>query len=101
MDFVKNLAGGNKEGEQQTQQQTTSSSSSSGGGWSDKLNSMAGGGAAGEKNEDALDKGKPPSSFIYQCKSQSCVCVSVSVSNLWFVLNGRCRLGSGAHHGTR
>ncbi|ROV89757.1 hypothetical protein VSDG_08593 [Cytospora chrysosperma] len=53
MDFVKNLTGGSKEGEQQGQQQ----SSSSGGGFTDKLNSMAGGGSSGEKKEDGLDKG--------------------------------------------
>ncbi|ROV95241.1 hypothetical protein VMCG_08575 [Cytospora schulzeri] len=55
MDFVKNLAGGNKEGEQQQGQQQQTSSG--GGSFQDKLNSMAGGGAAGEKKEDALDKG--------------------------------------------
>ena len=31
--------------------------SGSGGGFMDKVNSMAGGGAQGEKNEDGLDKG--------------------------------------------
>lgn len=67
MDFVKNLTGGSKEGEQQGQQQ----SSSSGGGFTDKLNSMAGGGSSGEKKEDGLDKGESssillptPSSFL-------------------------------------
>ncbi|KAL0633465.1 hypothetical protein Q9L58_007635 [Maublancomyces gigas] len=35
----------------------TGSSGSGGGGLSDKFNSMAGGGRASEKNEDALDKG--------------------------------------------
>lgn len=54
MDFVKNLAGGNKEGEQSKPQQTEKKS---GGGIMDKLNNAAGGGAAGEKNEDGLDKG--------------------------------------------
>lgn len=53
MDFVKNLAGGNKDN------QTTSSSGEqkSSGGFMDKLNNAAGGGAAGEKKEDGLDKG--------------------------------------------
>lgn len=55
MDFVKNLAGGSKEGAQQTS--TQQSTQQSGGGFMDKLNNMAGGGAKGEKNEDALDKG--------------------------------------------
>ncbi|KAJ4409234.1 hypothetical protein N0V82_009507 [Gnomoniopsis sp. IMI 355080] len=53
MDFVKNLAGGDKDN------QTTSSSSGeqkSSGGFMDKLNNAAGGGAAGEKKEDGLDK---------------------------------------------
>ncbi|KAI5843556.1 hypothetical protein DFP73DRAFT_552529 [Morchella snyderi] len=54
MDAIKNMVGGEKKPATQ-QQQTTDSSS--GGGWSDKLNSMAGGGKASEKNEDALDKG--------------------------------------------
>lgn len=83
MDFVKNLSGGSKEGEQQGQQQ-----SSSGGGFTDKLNSMAGGGSSGEKKEDGLDKGKsssilllPPSSFIVldQCKPEGAL---VSGSNM-------------------
>ncbi|KUI61528.1 hypothetical protein VP1G_08708 [Cytospora mali] len=62
MDFVKNLTGGNKEGEQQGQQtqQTTS-----GGGFTDKLNNLAGGGAQGEKNEDAVDKGLFPKYLIW------------------------------------
>ncbi|ROW07026.1 hypothetical protein VPNG_06627 [Cytospora leucostoma] len=51
MDFVKNLTGGGNE--QQQGQQTQKS----GGGFTDKLNSLAGGGAQGEKNEDGLDKG--------------------------------------------
>ncbi|KUI63543.1 hypothetical protein VM1G_10388 [Cytospora mali] len=54
MEFVKNLAGGNKEGEQQVQQ---TQQTNSGGGFTDKLNNLAGGGAQGEKNEDAVDKG--------------------------------------------
>lgn len=55
MDFVKNLAGGDEQKKQQGEQ-------TSGGGFADKLNNMAGGGAQGEKNEDALDKGEPPPS---------------------------------------
>ncbi|KAG8168354.1 hypothetical protein KVR01_001103 [Diaporthe batatas] len=55
MDFVKNLAGGNKEGEQQQGQQQGEQKSE--GGFMSKLNNMAGGGAAGEKKEDGLDKG--------------------------------------------
>ncbi|KAL6917581.1 hypothetical protein FSHL1_009011 [Fusarium sambucinum] len=51
MDFVKNLAGGNKnDNADQTQQQPES------GGFMDKVNNMAGGGASGEKKEDGLDK---------------------------------------------
>ncbi|KAK2614903.1 hypothetical protein N8I77_001693 [Diaporthe amygdali] len=53
MDFVKNLAGGNKDGQQQEQQGEQKSE----GGFMSKLNNMAGGGAAGEKKEDGLDKG--------------------------------------------
>lgn len=67
MDFVKNLAGGNKDN------QTTSSSGEqkSSGGFMDKLNNAAGGGAAGEKKEDGLDKGNISSpSFVI---SQFCV----------------------------
>lgn len=60
MDFVKNLASGNKDGEQtgtSANQAEQQQQSSSGGGLMGKLNNMAGGGAAGEKNEDAVDKG--------------------------------------------
>lgn len=56
MDFVKNLAGGNKDGEQQQAQQQGEQKSE--GGFMSKLNNMAGGGAAGEKKEDGLDKGE-------------------------------------------
>lgn len=55
MDAIKNMVGGGEKKPTTQQQQTADSSS--GGGWSDKLNSMAGGGKASEKNEDALDKG--------------------------------------------
>ncbi|CAN8101718.1 unnamed protein product [Discula destructiva] len=57
MDFVKNLAGGNKDGEQTTGTGSSTQQSSSGGGFMDKINNVAGGGAAGEKKEDGLDKG--------------------------------------------
>lgn len=57
MDFVKNLAGGNKDGEQQQAQQQQGEQKSEGG-FMSKLNNMAGGGAAGEKKEDGLDKGE-------------------------------------------
>lgn len=65
MDKIKNMMGGNKSEQPAT---NTESSSSSGGGWSDKLNAMAGGGRASEKNEDALDKGMyaPPTLQIQQ-----------------------------------
>lgn len=53
MDKIKNIMGGNNS----EQPATNTKSSSSGGGWSDKFNSMAGGGRESEKHEDALDKG--------------------------------------------
>jgi hypothetical protein len=54
MDFVKNLAGGNKnDNADQTQQQAAPEA---GGSFMDKVNNMAGGGASGEKKEDGLDK---------------------------------------------
>ena len=60
MDFVKSFTGGdnnnNKQGEQKPNEEQKSS-----GGFMDKLNGMAGGGKQGEKNEDALDKGKQAS----------------------------------------
>ncbi|CAF3432006.1 unnamed protein product [Fusarium graminearum] len=53
MDFVKDLAGGNKDDKTSQQQ----SEGGSGGGFMDKANfSASSGGAAGEKNEDGLDK---------------------------------------------
>ncbi|KAF0645705.1 hypothetical protein NXS19_005660 [Fusarium pseudograminearum] len=52
MDFVKNLAGGNKNDNTSQQQ----SEGGSGGGFMDKVNNMAGGGESGEKKEDGLDK---------------------------------------------
>ncbi|KAG0646870.1 hypothetical protein D0Z07_6443 [Hyphodiscus hymeniophilus] len=66
MDFVKNLTGGNEnqgqetpreQGEQSSQQENSGSSGSFFSGIGDKLNSAAGGGKEGEKNEDMLDKG--------------------------------------------
>ncbi|KAF4975570.1 hypothetical protein FZEAL_7659 [Fusarium zealandicum] len=55
MDFVNKLTGGGNNADQ-TQNQQTQQSSSSGGGLMDSVNSMAGGGAKGEQNEDGLDK---------------------------------------------
>lgn len=58
MDFVKGLAGGDKQGTQaQGTQATEDKTQKSSGGVMDKLNNMAGGGAKGEQKEDALDKG--------------------------------------------
>jgi len=56
MDFVNKLAGGDSNNQQQTDN-AKNQESSSGGGFMDKINSMAGGGQQGEKNEDYLDKG--------------------------------------------
>jgi hypothetical protein len=67
MDFVKNLTGGNKEGEQKP---VENKESGSGGGFMDKINSMAGGGKESEKNEDSLDKGKPPPLLTYYSSQQ-------------------------------
>lgn len=61
MDSLKNMMGG---GSEKKPTQETSSSSSSGGGWSDKFNSLAGGGKESEKNEDALDKGTTRASSV-------------------------------------
>lgn len=73
MDFVKNLTGGSKQGEQaQQQQQQSQQQKSGGGGFMDKLNNAAGGGAAGEKKEDGLDKGV--SSLIkYSLQFRPCI----------------------------
>ncbi|THY62052.1 hypothetical protein D6C99_01026 [Aureobasidium pullulans] len=65
MDFVKKFAGGNSEqsaqqgSAQQVPNQQGQSSQGGGflGGIGNKLNSAAGGGVEGEKNEDYLDKG--------------------------------------------
>jgi len=63
MDFVKNLTGGGNNanaGENQVPATGSEQKSEGGflGGIGDKLNSAAGGGAQGEKNEDGLDKGE-------------------------------------------
>ncbi|KAF2749255.1 hypothetical protein M011DRAFT_302537 [Sporormia fimetaria CBS 119925] len=60
MDFVKNLAGGNKDNSNAANVPPTEQNQQSGGfmsGIGDKLNSAAGGGRESEKNEDMLDKG--------------------------------------------
>lgn len=80
MDTIKNMVGGGGNSQQNPQQQNTDTSS--GGGWSDKLNSMAGGGKASEKNEDGLDKG----GFL-------CLSVHETITKLDFA---RRRLCSGA-----
>ncbi|KAM0355727.1 hypothetical protein ACHAPU_000113 [Fusarium lateritium] len=61
MDFVKNLAGGNNNNNNDANQaQGQQAPPEAGGSFMDKIsgqaNSMAGGGAQGEKNEDGLDK---------------------------------------------
>merc|ERR1712070_515719 len=53
MDFVKNAIGGGSSEEQKKEGENNES----GGGFMDKINTMAGGGKASEKDEDALDKG--------------------------------------------
>lgn len=82
MDFVKNLAGGNKEGEQQQGQQQQGEQKSEGG-FMSKLNNMAGGGASGEKKEDGLDKGE-----------QACPHLRTHDPVLTALPAYRCRLGS-------
>ncbi|KAI9903598.1 hypothetical protein N3K66_000127 [Trichothecium roseum] len=60
MDFINKVTGGNSSGNDkrdENKNESSSSSSGGGGGFMDKLNSAAGGGKQGEKNEDALDKG--------------------------------------------
>merc|ERR1712087_113915 len=54
MDFVKNAMGGGGGSEEQKKE---GESNESGCGFMDKINTMAGGGKASEKDEDALDKG--------------------------------------------
>lgn len=53
MDFVNKFTGGDKKEDTQSENKQEGS----GGGFMDKMNSYAGGGAQGEKNEDGLDKG--------------------------------------------
>lgn len=55
MNTIKNMMSSSQPQQQQQQQ--------SGGGWTDKLNGLAGGGQASEKNEDLLDKGPLPPSL--------------------------------------
>lgn len=61
MDFVNKIVGGGSKDEDNitgTKEQREEKPA----GFMDKLNSVAGGGKEGEKNEDALDKGLSPSS---------------------------------------
>ncbi|KAI0977275.1 hypothetical protein F4678DRAFT_7974 [Xylaria arbuscula] len=55
MDFVNKLVGGESKNEDKTTE-TTQQQEEKSGGFMDKLSSVAGGGKASEKNEDALDK---------------------------------------------
>ncbi len=62
MDFVKNaMSGGDGNREEGGNGNAQSGGGGGGflGGIGDKLNSAAGGGKEGEKNEDLIDKGKP------------------------------------------
>ncbi|KKP00074.1 hypothetical protein THAR02_07834 [Trichoderma harzianum] len=64
MDYINKLTGSSSEAENNTQERRSegfnnnnaNQEGGSGGGFMDKMNSMAGGGAQGEKNEDMLDK---------------------------------------------
>lgn len=58
MDFINKVTGGNSSENDKRDENKNENSSGGGGGFMDKLNSAAGGGKQGEKNEDALDKGK-------------------------------------------
>lgn len=60
MDFVKNLTGGNNSSENANSSENEQQSGGGGflSGIGNKINSAAGGGAEGEKNEDYLDKGE-------------------------------------------
>jgi len=63
MDFIKNAMGSSESNQQGQPTQSTEQKSGGGGfmgGLGDKFNSAAGGGKESEKNEDYLDKGKPP-----------------------------------------
>ena len=73
MDFVKNAMGGgdsNSSGMQQGANKGSNQQNSSGsgflGGISNKLNSAAGGGQEGEKNEDLLDKGRCQKNHVWR-----------------------------------
>ncbi|KAF9540735.1 hypothetical protein CPC08DRAFT_717260 [Agrocybe pediades] len=55
MDFLKNKLSGSSNS--QTNQGSATSSQGSGGGFMNNINNSMGGGQAGEKNEDYLDKG--------------------------------------------
>lgn len=59
MDFVNKFTGGDQKNEQQSTGSSGQKQESGGflGGIGNKMNEAAGGGAAGEKNEDYLDKG--------------------------------------------
>ncbi|KAF2255463.1 hypothetical protein BU26DRAFT_537813 [Trematosphaeria pertusa] len=61
MDYLNKFTGGDKNEQQQQQQQGSSEQKQEGGGFlsglGNKMNEAGGGGAAGEKNEDMLDKG--------------------------------------------
>ena len=61
MDFVNKLSGNNSNTETTNQQQQPQTKQE-GGGFMDKLQGMGGGGASGERDEDALDK-----SMFLQC----------------------------------
>lgn len=66
MDFVNKALGGgssSNENQQPTEQKSEGGSGGFLGGLGDKLNNAGGGGAQGEKNEDALDKGEPPTFY--------------------------------------
>jgi len=83
MDFVKNLTGGgNNANNNENQPQATGSEQKSEGGFlggiGDKLNSAAGGGEAGEKKEDGLDKGALlyPSSIPFAMQYNALTCSS-------------------------
>ena len=54
MDFINKVTGGGSD------KQPSDKKEESSGGFMDKVNNAAGGGKQGEKNEDALDKGKFP-----------------------------------------
>lgn len=93
MDFVKNLAGGNKDS------QTTSSSGEqkSSGGFMDKINNVAGGGAAGEKKEDGLDKGNAKHLVPFHTYLHFCIS---NLGSLTVLLLPRRRLGPGERLGS-